>query len=177
MQRAQTQVRSDQEPHSLALGNVMNRRMLVLFGSVVAVFVIAIVGASSLNLTGSDSAPGEGQTNAVCASALVVKSVVDTSGSENTVNRVNITGDMTQCVGEQMLVEVALENATSIWALYDITTGITTLDLDLDALSGDFYDSKPAVSANLLQVTGNRVDPVTVSEFGVITVTIARTWE
>lgn len=155
----------------------MNRRMLVLFGSVVAVFVIAIVGASSLNLTGSDSAPGEGQTNAVCASALVVKSVVDTSSAVNTVNRVNITGDMTQCVGEQMLVEVALEDSTSIWALYDITTEITTLDLDLDAVSGDFYDTKPTASANLLQLNGSRVSPVTVSQFGVITVTIARTWE
>jgi hypothetical protein len=155
----------------------LNRRLLVVLGTVIAVFVIAIVGASSISLTGSDSAPGEGTTNAVCANALVVKSVVSTSGTVNSVTRVDVTGDMSQCVGEQMLVEVEREGAGPIWAVYNITTPISSLGLDLNASTGVFYDTKPTATANVLQVNGSRVAPVAVTDFGVITLTIARTWE
>ena len=155
----------------------MNRRLLIILGTVISVFVIAIVGASSISLTGSDSAPGEGTTNAVCATDLVVKSVVSTSGTVNSVTRVDITGDMTQCVGEQVLLEVEREGTTPIWAIYSLTTPISALGLDLNSTTGVFYDTKPTATANVLQVNGSRVGPVPVTEFGVITLTIARTWE
>jgi hypothetical protein len=155
----------------------MNRRLLVIIGTVISVFVIAIVGASSISLTGSDSAPGEGTTNAVCATALVVNSVVSTSGTVNVVSRVDVNGDMTQCVGEQMLVEVEREGTTPVWAIYNLTTPISSLGLDLNATTGVFYDTKPTAVSNVLQVNGSRVGPVPVTEFGVITLTIARTWE
>lgn len=160
------------------IGEIMNRRLLVAFGTIIAVFVIAIVGASSLTLTGSDSAPGEGTTNATCATNLVVKSVVDTSvPGSNTVNRVDITGDMTQCVGEQVRVEVELEGGGNVWAIYSVATPISSLSLNLNATTGDFYNAAPTATANVLQVNGTRVAPVPVVDFGVITVTIAKTWQ
>lgn len=156
----------------------MNRRLIVLFGAIIGVFVIAIVGASSLNLTGSDSAPGEGKTVAACANNLVVKSVVDTSAPEaNTVSKVIINGDMTQCVGQQMRVEVDKPGTDHAWAVYTITTPINSLTLDFDATTGVFYDAKPTATSGILQSSGTRIAPLPVTDFGQVTVTIAKTWE
>lgn len=156
----------------------MNRRLIVVLGAIIAVFVIAIVGASSLNLTGSDSAPGEGKTVAACANNLVVKSAVDTSVPEsNTVNKVTITGDMTQCVGQQMRVEVDKPGTDHAWAVYSITSPISSLTLEFNATTGIFYDTKPTVSSGTLQTSGARIAPLPVTDFGLVTVTIAKTWE
>ena len=155
----------------------MNRRLLIGLASVISVFVIAIVGASSISLSGSDSAPAEGTTSAVCARDLVVKSVVSTAGAANTVSHVDVLGDMSDCVGEQMLVEVKRQGLTSIWAIYSINEPISSLKLNLDERSGVFYDAKPTVKENVLVVNGALVGPVPIGEFDVITLTIARTWE
>lgn len=156
----------------------MNRRLIVVLGAIIAVFVIAIVGASSLNLTGSDSAPAEGRTVAACASNLVVKSVVDTSiPGLNSVIRVDISGDMTQCVGEQMLVEVDIPGTTEAWAIYTITTPISALSLTVNPTTGLFYNAKPTATLNVLQTNGVRISPIPVTDFGQVTVTIAKTWE
>lgn len=155
----------------------MNRRLLIGLATVISVFVIAIVGASSISLSGSDSAPAEGTTNAVCARDLVVKSVVSTAGEVNAVSHVDVTGDMRECVGEQMLVEVKRQGLKPIWAVYSINEPISSLTLNLDERSGVFYDSKPTVKENVLVVNGSLVGPSPVDEFDVITVTIARTWE
>lgn len=155
----------------------MNRKLLIGLGTVISVFVIAIVGASSISLTGSDSAPAEGTTNAVCATDLVVKPVVSTAGAANSVTRVDVTGDMRSCVGEQMLVELKRKGMTSLWAIHSVTEPITALALNLDERSGVFYDTKPVVKESVLEVNGRLVGPIVVSEFDVITLTIAGTWE
>lgn len=156
----------------------MNRRLIVLLGAIISVFAIAIVGASSFDLTGSDSAPGEGKTVAACAQNLIVKSIVDTSLAEaNSVRRVDISGDMNQCVGQQMLVEIERVGASSAWAIFNITSPLTSLSLALEPATGAFYDSKPLATAGILQITGLRIAPVAATDFGLVTVTIAKTWE
>lgn len=107
-----------------------------------------------------------------------MKSVVDTSvPNGNTVNRVDISGDMTACVGEQMRVEVQLEDGSNVWAVHNMISPVSLVSLNLDPTTGAFYDTNPIADGGVLQVTGSRVAAVPVADFGVITVTIAKTWE
>ncbi|MEO0024908.1 MAG: hypothetical protein RL196_1349 [Actinomycetota bacterium] len=156
----------------------MNRRLLVIIGAVAAVFVIAVVGASTINLAGSDTAPGEGKTIANCVSDLTIKTPVDTSvQDQNEIKVMHISGAMEPCVGQTLRADVALTGGSHVWAIFKITTAITTLDLSFDAATGAFYDTKPTVSGGDLVVAGSRVGPVSVSDFGQTTVTIANTWQ
>lgn len=156
----------------------MNRRILVILGAVAVVFVIAVVGASSINLTGSDSAPGESQTVATCVKDLVVKTPVDTTNHDaNAVKTMVITGDMSNCIGETLRAEVNLDSGAHAYAVYKITTAISELTLNFDAATGNFYDTKPTVTAGELVDAGMRVGPVLVKDFGMTTITIAKTWE
>lgn len=161
----------------LSQRGLMNRRLLVGLAAVISVFVIAIVGASSISLSGSDSAPAEGTTNAVCARDLVVKSVVSIAGDANTVTHVDVVGDMRECVGQQMLVEVKRVGLRPIWAIYSIDEPISSLTLNLDEREGLFHDTKPTARENVLVVNGSLVGPIPVDQFDVITLTIAKTWE
>ena len=156
----------------------MNRRMLVIIGSIAVVFVIAAVGASTINIAGSDNAPGEGTTVANCVSDLVIKTPVDTANHDaNQVKEMIITGALNNCVGETLRAEVNLSSGTHAYAVYKITTAITTLTLNFNATTGNFYDTKPTVSGGDLVVAGARVGPVLVKDIGTTTITIAKTWE
>jgi hypothetical protein len=156
----------------------MNRRLLVILGSVAVIFVIAVVGASTINLTGSDNAPGEGKTVANCVDNLVVKTPVDTSIHDaNSVKVMTITGDMSNCVGETLRAEVNLGTANHAWAIRKITTAVQSLTLTFDATTGDFYDTKPTVTGGDLVVAGTRLAPVLVKDIGISTITIAKTWQ
>ena len=156
----------------------MNRKLLVIIGAVAVVFAIAVVGASSINLNGSDAAPGEGKTVATCTTDLVIKTPVDTTNHDaNQVKQMTITGDMSQCVGETLRAEVDTNSTNHVWAIFKITEPISTLTLNFNATTGDFYDAKPTVTDGELVVAGNRVGPVLVKDFGLTTITIAKTWQ
>jgi hypothetical protein len=156
----------------------MNRKLLVVIGAIAAVFIIAVVGASSLNLTGSDSAPGEGKTDAACAKNLVVKTPIDTSVHDsNEIKQMDITGDMSGCVGQTLRAEVDLESGDHVWAVYKITSSMNAITLEFNASTGDFRDSKPIAANGELTAQGNRVAPVLAKDFGLTTVTIAKTWQ
>ena len=158
----------------------MNKRWIIILVSLVSVFTVGVVGASVLNLNGSDSAPGESKTEAACASNLVVKHPVETSGhDENKINTVNITGDMSMCIDQTIRVEVDLDVSEShVYATKRITAddveGITFV---FNTETGDFYDEKPIPADGGLVSNGNRVDAVSVKEFGLTTITIAKAWE
>jgi len=156
----------------------MNRRMLVIIGAIAVVFVIGVVGASTINIAGSDNAPGEGKTVANCVTDLTIKTPVDTSVHDaNQIKVMNISGALAPCVGETLRAEVDLENGSHVWAIFKITTAITTLSLNFDATTGDFYNTKPTVTNGNLVVAGSRVAPVLVKDFGMTTITIAKTWQ
>lgn len=155
----------------------MNRKLLVIIGAVALVFAIAIVGASSLSLNGSDSAPGEAKTNAACATGLSVKSPVDTTVSDaHVIKHVTLTGDLSQCVGQTLRVEVDLGTSSHAWAVQKFITAPASVDFTFDATTGDFRDTKPTVSGGDLVASGTRLAAPSVSDFGLITVTIAKTW-
>ncbi len=156
----------------------MNRRMLVIIGAIAVVFVIGVVGASTINIAGSDNAPGEGKTVANCVTDLTIKTPVDTSVHDaNQIKVMNISGALAPCVGETLRAEVDLENGSHVWAIFKITTAMTTLSLNFNATTGDFYDTKPTVTNGDLVVAGSRVAPVLVKDFGMTTITIAKTWQ
>ena len=156
----------------------MNRRILVIIAAIAVVFVIAVVGASSINLAGSDSAPGEGKTIATCVTDLTIKTPVDTAvHDQNQIKQMDISGALDNCVGQTLRAEVDLGSGNHAWAVYKITSAITTLTLNFDAATGDFYDTKPTVSGTDLVNAGAKVGPVLVSNFGMTTITIAKTWQ
>ncbi len=156
----------------------MNRRLLVILGAIAVVFVIAVVGASTINLTGSDNAPGEGKTVANCVSDLVIKTPVDTSVHDaNQIKVMNISGELQNCVGETLRAEVDLSNGAHAWAVYNITDAISSLTLNFDQQTGDFYNEAPTVQNGQLVVAGDKIAPVLVKDFGLTTITIAKTWQ
>jgi hypothetical protein len=156
----------------------MNRRILVILGAVAVVFVIAVVGASSINLAGSDSAPGESTTVATCVQDLVVKTPIDTTThDDNKVRKMVLTGDLSDCVGETLRAEVNLSGENHAYAVYKITSPVSELTLTFDEATGNFYDTKPTVAAGDLVDAGAKVGPISVSDFGMTTITIAKTWE
>ena len=156
----------------------MRKRTLMATVAAVVLFSGVTAGASSLVLDGSDSAPGTGTGQAACAGPLIVTNPVDMGGHDNNrVVHVNIDGDMTACVGQTMLVEVDLSFAEHAYAVHVFGEDETYLTLTFDAATGDFYDTAPVPTAGTLVVAGSRLDPIKAKDFGLVTVTIASSWE
>jgi hypothetical protein len=158
----------------------LNKRWIIILVSLVSVFTVGVVGASVLNLSGSDSAPGESKTEAACASNLVVKHPVETSGhDENKINTVNITGDMSMCIDQTIRVEVDLDVSNShVYATKKITAAdIEGITFTFDSETGDFYTEKPIASNGGLVNVGDLSGAISVQEFGLTTITIAKAWE
>jgi hypothetical protein len=108
----------------------------------------------------------------------VITTPVDTSGPDlDVIKTMQITGDLSNCVGETLRARVALDSGSYVWAVYPITTSVTEVNLSFDELTGDFYDTKPTASNGALVVEGLRVAPVSVGEFGRTTITIAKKWQ
>lgn len=141
-------------------------------------FAVTAVGASLLDLSGSDTAPGSGKTEAACAGPLIVTNPVTIGGhNNNKIEHVDVTGDMSECVGETMLVEVDLYDDTAhAWAVKQLT-GSGSLTFTFDATTGDFYDTAPTASGGTLVPAGSKVAPYKDKDFGLVTISIASTWE
>lgn len=156
------------------------RKLAAGIAAATIAFGVVGVGASLLDLTGSDSAPGSGKTEAACAGPLVVTNPVEQGGHDNNrVTHVTITGDMTKCEGQTMLVDVALTGTpANAYAVYQFPSGgETTLTFTFNATTGQFYDTAPTPSGGTLIPAGNRVGPVKAKDFGTVDITIASTWE
>ena len=141
-------------------------------------FAVTAVGASLLDLSGSDTAPGSGKTEAACAGPLIVTNPVTIGGhNNNKIEHVDVAGDMSQCNGQTMLVEVDLyEDTAHAWAVAQLS-GASSLTFTFDETTGDFYDTAPSAAGGTLVPTGTMVGPYKDKEFGLVTISIASTWE
>lgn len=156
----------------------MKRRMILGATILLFIFVIGLVGASLLNLTGSDSAPGEAKTDAACAGALIVKTPIRNMGHDaNEISDVSITGDMTNCTNQTIKVEVDLEGSSHAFAIRKIVPNTTSLVFNFNSTNGDFTDTAPTALNGDLVSQGLRLPPQSAHAFGLVTVTIAKTWE
>lgn len=137
-------------------------------------FAVTSAAASTLDLSGSDPAPGSGRTPAACAGTLVVTYKIVPLLNE--VTEVRIDGDMTRCQGSQVLVQI--EAPSDAWAVHTINNATTEhITLTLSSLSGDFYDEQPNVVDGRLVPDGSRVLPKLLSAIDNVSVSVARTWE
>lgn len=158
----------------------MRRIFMLIIG---ATLVIALVqaGASMIDLSGSDTAPGSNKGDAACAGPLHIETPVSNGGHDNNqITHMTIAGNMTACMGETLLVEVDNDDGsgTHAYATYYIDNSSTTLiDLQFDAVTGDFYDTYPTASGGGLVDTGTLVAPMKAKYFGLYTITIASSWE
>lgn len=156
----------------------MRKRILIAIAVLATVFVVSVVGASVLDLSGSDRAPGEGKTEAACASNLTVEHPVSSGGHDNNrITHVDINGDLTDCEGQTVRVEVDLDNAEHAYAFRKIGAGVTSVSFVFDANTGDFTDSAPLAQDGELVSTGNLLDPIKAKDFGLVNILIASSWE
>ncbi len=156
----------------------MRKRILIALAVLATVFVVSVVGASVLDLSGSDRAPGEGKTEAACATNLTVDTPVSNGGHDNNrITHVDIHGDMTQCEGQTIRVEVDLPNAAHAYAFKKLGAGVTLVSFQFDANTGDFTDLAPTAQDGDLVANGNLVGPVKAKDFGLVDVLIATSWE
>lgn len=143
------------------------------------VFGVVAAGASALVLDGSDSAPGSGKTDAACAGPLVVTNPVEQGGHDNNrITHVTITGDMTKCTGQTLLTEVDLDGTGTnhAYGVYQFPADTTEVTLTFDATTGQFYDTAPTPSGGTLVPAGSQLEPIKAKDFGLVTLTIAKTW-
>jgi hypothetical protein len=130
------------------------------------------------SLDGDGNSPGAGSSGASCITNLVIQTPVDTSSDDYAyVKNMTLSGDFSECIGQTMRVSVRLEDDSIIWAIYRVTSSVSRIALKFNSVDGDFYDTKPEVLAGSLVVQGKRVGQVTVQDFGITSVVIAKTWE
>lgn len=143
------------------------------------VFALGGAGASLISLTGSEQTPGNGRTEAACTRALETSNAVrqQESGSQ-AVTSVSVSGDLSACIGHTM-VEVDLGDPEThtehVYAVRQLATGSSPLEFTFGAV-GDFYDTSPISSGGTLVPQGDRVEPLDPEEFGLMAITIAKTW-
>ena len=156
----------------------MRKRILIAIASLAAVFSLSVVGASVLNLTGSDKAPGEGQTTASCARDLVVTNPVSNTGkNKKKITHVDVTGDMNDCVGQTLKVQVDMNSGTSAYGFVKIMEPTQKVSLVFDVKSGNFTDTEPVAEGGELVQQGKLLDPVAAGDFGLVSILLASSWE
>lgn len=156
----------------------MRKRTMMAAVASVILFSGVTAGASALVLEGSDSAPGSGKTEAMCAGPLTVNNPVAIGLHDNNrVEHVDVHGNMKACVGQTMLVEVDLPDGAHAYAVHVFGEDEMFLSFVFDETTGDFYDTMPVPNDGTLEVTGTRLAPVHSKNFGLVTLTIAGTWE
>ena len=155
----------------------MNKRLLIALAALAAVFGIAVAGASVLNLSGSDKAPGAGTTEAACAGNLTIQVPVKEGGPNNKkIVNVYVKGDMTSCEGQTIRLEADL-SGTPAYAIRRLEADVKELTFVFDAREGDFRDTAPSVVDGQLVAEGKPVSPVGAKDFGQIDVLIADRFE
>lgn len=158
----------------------MMRKIVPAIATLGMLFAVTAAGASVLDLTGSDSAPGSGKTEAACAGPLIVTNPVEQNGHDNnTIVHVDVDGDMTNCVGQTILVEVDLDNkgVAHAYAVRQFTVPTSQETFTFNLTTGDFYDTAPTPLNGSLTPNGTRLAPIKAKDFGLVTLTIAQTWK
>ena len=156
----------------------MRKRLIFAVVTLALGFVISVVGASVLNLAGSDSAPGEGKTDAACASNLVITHPVSNGGHDNNrILHVTVSGDMTECEGQTMRVEVDLPNAEHAFAVEKIGADVRSIEFLFNETTGDFTDTAPIAVDGELVAQGDLLGPIKAKDFGLVSLLIASSWE
>lgn len=166
------------------------KKMATAIASAVMVFGITGAGASLLSLTGSDSAPGSAKTEAACVngSLVVTNPVITGQESGNKIHTVTVAvsagGDLEKCMGQTMLVEVALSSGppSRAFGVYTFATdSVTSITFGFNGVSTPdayFLDTAPTVTDGVLveAAAGTKVEPVKAKDFGQTDITIAKTW-
>lgn len=156
----------------------MRKRSLMAAVASVLLFSGVTAGASALVLDGSDTAPGTGKGEAMCAGPLTVNNPVAIGLHDNIrVEHVDVHGNMKACVGQTMLVEVDLPAGEHAYAVHVFGEDEMFLSFVFDDTTGDFYDTMPLAVDGTLQVQGDRLEPQHAKNFGLVTITIASRWE
>jgi hypothetical protein len=160
----------------------MLKRPLLILVATSLLFTIGSVGASVINLDGSDPAPGEGSTTGRCGQYIFISVPVtndDNNGGGNDLKvvHVNVTGDFSDCNNGWMRVTAQLNNSRFAYAVAQIDSEQMDYTFLFDNKTGDFYDKHPIWVGEELVNQGKRLNPQNKLDISEISVVAARTWE
>lgn len=158
----------------------MPRRTLYMLAALCLFFVFGTIGASTINLLGSDPAPGEGRTQGQCFSGLTVDAPPvsgNGNGNDLKVVHVYVRGNFDGCVGSWMRVTAQLNPTTYAYAVMQIGTVQNEYEFTFDDKTGDFRSETPVVVNGGLVPSGKLEAPPKKLDIAAINVVIAATWE
>lgn len=160
----------------------MLRRPLFVLVTTALMFVVGSVGASVIDLSGSDPAPGEGSTTGRCAKDIFISIPItadDNNGSGNDLKvvHVNVTGDFSECNNGWMRIAARLNQNHSAYAVTQIDGSQSDYTFLFDHKKGDFYSQSPIWENNTLVNRGKLVNPPNNLDISEISVIAALTWE
>lgn len=153
----------------------MQRKFLWWLATALTLFSLVTAGASIIDLTGSDSAPGTGTTLPNCSGPLTISTPVS-QGAGNKVTKVVVLGNMLNCVGQTMKVTVIVDKVGTLYGVYKFIEGATQVELRFNETDGDFRDLQPMVIQGVLTSQGNLIGPVRIKDISTVDVVIAANW-
>lgn len=155
------------------------KRLPILF-LLLLVAGVGIVAASTIDLTGSDSAPTEVRVSASClTNEEYIPTIVDAGngggndnpngggngngagngGGNQKLTAIEVRGTYQNCSGSQIQVIVALTDGSIFYAVRAITDNSQSFTFRFDVHTGDFTDTAPQVINGVLTSQGGRVPP------------------
>ena len=140
----------------------MKKRRLLLYALVASIFVINLVGASWIVLTGSDEAPFEQTFPGQCSHPTVSVVYDDPTKPNPKVTEVILTGDFSRCVGSQVLVTTYKTGHIHSYAVAEVLQSQEPIELSFVKHGGDFYQKFPLVINHRL-VSDGPTSPSSVS--------------
>ena len=152
------------------------KRLPILFLLLLLLGGVGLVAASTIDLTGSDSAPTEITVGASClTNEDFVPTVVDAGngngggngigggngngGGNHKLTAIEVRGTYQNCAGSHMQVIVALTDGSIFYAVRAITDNSQNFTFRFDVHDGDFTDTAPQVINGVLTSQGGRVPP------------------
>jgi hypothetical protein len=160
----------------------MLRRPLYILVAMSFLFTFGSVGASVINLDGSDPAPGEGTTTGRCAKDIYISVPVTNDnnngeGNDLKVVHVNVTGDFSECNNGWMRVTAQLNPSRYAYAVAQLDADQSEYSFLFDHKTGNFHDEHPLWINNELVNQGKRLNPPNKLDISEISVVAALTWE
>ena len=147
----------------------MNRQRVVLYVVLTFVLVLNVAAASLINLSGSDRGPYQESFPGQCAKPTVSVVYEQPDKPNAKVVEIDLTGDFSKCIGAQVLVTTFKTGHIHSYAVFDITSAQSTIQLSFVKKGGDFYQKFPGVvngrlvSDGPLSPSSNSIDPSEIS--------------
>ena len=154
----------------------MNQKRLIVYVLMGSIFIVNLVGASLIAVTGSDRAPFEQTYPGQCAYPVVSVAYEDPTKPNPKVIEVDLTGDFSKCVGSQVLVTTYKTGHVHSYAVAEILQNQGVIELSFVKHGGDFYQKFPLIVNHRLVSDGPNAPSSDSIDSAEIQVVFSDTW-